>query len=118
VLGQRIMMDLNYGISSSNRKLREYENLSYQLNVIKDQYPDIDIESKKDSTDLERVLFLGKVSDDYGLTKLRLVYFPVGKENEAAIENIQISTGNIDSFTFEFPGRSEEHTSELQSREN
>ncbi|HZW77807.1 MAG TPA: DUF4175 family protein [Flavobacteriaceae bacterium] len=104
VLGQRIMMDLNYGISSSNRKLREYENLSYQLNVIKDQYPDIDIESKKDSTDLERVLFLGKVSDDYGLTKLRLVYFPVGEENEAAIENIQISTGNIDSFTFEFPG--------------
>lgn len=101
---KQLFSHFNYAISSSNKHLKDYENLSFSLNVIKDQYPEIDVQSKRDSLDLERVLFFGNVSDDYGLYKLQLVYFPVGDESILKRENISISKGSYDQFTFEFPG--------------
>src|SRR5690554_1050342 len=99
-----IYRKLDYTVSTSNNRLKEYENLSYSLNVIKDEYPDIQVQSKKDSTDIERVLFLGSVSDDYGLTKLQLVYYPTGEEDQAEVEQLPVNTSNFDQFSFEFPG--------------
>jgi hypothetical protein len=95
---------LDYAITTSNEKLKDYENLSFSLNVIKDQYPDIDIQSKQDSTDTQRILFLGQISDDYGLTKLRLVYFPEGDDKQTKTEVLPLNKTNFDQFTYTFPG--------------
>src|SRR5690606_35692885 len=57
-----------------------------------------------DSTDSQRVLFLGQISDDYGLTKLRLVYFPEGDEKQAKTQALPLNKTNFDQFTYTFPG--------------
>ncbi|MBL4662911.1 MAG: hypothetical protein JKY22_05000, partial [Flavobacteriaceae bacterium] len=77
-LKKGVYRKLDYAITTSNNELKEYENLSFTLGVIKDEYPEISIESKKDTTDAQITYFLGQVSDDYGLTKLQLVYYPQG----------------------------------------
>ena len=94
----------DYAITTSNEKLKDYENLAFTLNVVKDQFPEIDVQSKQDSTNTQRVFFLGQISDDYGLTKLRLVYFPDGDEKLAKTQALQLNKTNFDQFTYTFPG--------------
>ena len=96
---------LDYAITTSNENLKEYENLSFTLGVIKDEYPEIDVQSKQDSTDTQLVYFLGRVSDDYGLTKLRLVYYPTGEEQKAKSESLSLNKSNFDQFVYSFPGQ-------------
>lgn len=103
-LQKGIYNKLDYNITTSNERLKDYENLAYTLNVIKDQFPEITVDSKRDSTDSQRIFFLGRVSDDYGLTKLRLVYYPEGKENQSKIESLPLNKTNFDQFTLVFPG--------------
>src|SRR5690606_26692768 len=45
-----------------------------------------------------------QISDDYGLTKLRVVYFPEGDEKQAQIHSLPLNKTNFDQFTFTFPG--------------
>lgn len=94
----------DYAITTSNEKLKDYENLSFSLNVVKDQFPEIDVESKQDSSSTQRVFFLGRISDDYGLTKLRLVYYPESDEKNTKTEELPINKTNFDQFTYAFPG--------------
>lgn len=95
---------LDYAITTSNEKLKDYENLAFTLNVVKDQYPEIDVQSKQDSTNSQRVFFLGQISDDYGLTRLRLVYFPEDDEKQAKTQALPLNKTNFDQFTYTFPG--------------
>ena len=99
-----IYSKFDYAITTSNENLKDYENLAFTLNVIKDQFPEIQVQSKVDSTDSQRILFLGRVSDDYGLTKLRVAYYPEGEENSPKFEALPINKTNFDQFTFVFPG--------------
>lgn len=95
---------LDYAITTSNENLRDYENLSFTLGVIRDAYPEIEVESKQDSTDSQLTYFLGRVSDDYGLSKLRLVYFPIGDESKKQTEVLPVNKTTVDQFVYTFPG--------------
>ncbi|MDC8005093.1 DUF4175 family protein [Aureisphaera galaxeae] len=99
-----VFRKLDYAITTSNEHLKEYENLSFAIGVIKDEYPEIDVQSRVDSTDSQVNYFLGQVSDDYGLTKLQVVYYPVGEEDAKETQSIPVSTNNVDQFVFTFPG--------------
>lgn len=99
-----IYRKLDYALTTSNEHLKEYENLSFAIGVVKDEYPEIEMQSKVDSTDTQIQYFLGQVSDDYGLTKLQLVYYPIGGDEQKKIESIPVSTNNVDQFVYTFPG--------------
>ena len=99
-----VYQKLDYTITTSNEQLRDYENLSFSLAVVKDAYPDISVESRQDSLSLQTYYFLGQVSDDYGLTKLQLVYYPLGDETQSTKVSLPVSTSNFDQFAYEFPG--------------
>lgn len=106
---KRIYSKLDYAVTTSNKDLKEYENLSYSLAVIKDQYPQIKVESKQDSTKQdstkqEIVYFLGNVSDDYGISKLQIVYFSEENNIQKSTKNISISRSNVGQFVYTFPG--------------
>ena len=103
-LDRCVYRKLDYAITTSNDDLFEYENLSFTLGVIKDEYPEIDVESKQDSSDTQIVYFLGRVSDDYGLTKLRLVYYPIGDETNASEAVLPVNNTTVDQFVYSFPG--------------
>lgn len=99
-----VYQTLDYAITTSNKALKDYENLSFTLGVVKDAYPEISVASKQDSTDLQIYYFLGQVSDDYGLSKLQLVYYPVGEETQKKTIQLPVANGSFDQFTYAFPG--------------
>ncbi len=100
---KRVYNTLDYSLSISNKKLMDYENLAFRLDVVKDEYPEINVEMKIDSLDVQTLYFHGKVSDDYGFTKLQVVYYPEGDENRKKYEQIAISNSNISDFITAFP---------------
>jgi len=100
---KQVFSALNYQIATSNSAVNNYEKLTYKIQTVKDAYPEINLQSKIDSTNTDIIYFLGKVSDDYGLTKLQLVYNEFGSTISKK-ENIVISKTNFDQFTYVFPG--------------
>lgn len=103
-LEKNVYSKLDYEISTSNKELKDYENLAFTLNVIKDQYPEISVEAKQDSVNSQITYFMGRVSDDYGLTRLRLVYYPDKNENDKRFESLPLNKSNFDQFLYVFPG--------------
>jgi len=102
-LSKNISSKLDYSITTSNEHLVDYENLTFTLRVIKDEFPEIEVQSKKDTTQSQVVYFLGQVSDDYGLTKLRIVYFPEGEESKPETSLLSLTKSNFDQFVYTFP---------------
>ncbi|WP_417236836.1 DUF4175 family protein [Bizionia paragorgiae] len=100
---KQLFNGLDYSISTSNSNLKDYENLAFNLAVIKDQYPELSIETKVDSLDLQTLYFYGKASDDYGISKLRLVYYPVDNEINKEVKSIPIAASNYAEFITAFP---------------
>ncbi|MCF6308182.1 MAG: hypothetical protein L3J09_09520 [Flavobacteriaceae bacterium] len=99
-----IFRKLDYAITTSNKNLQDYENLSFTLSVIKDEFPEITVESKQDSTSSQKIYFFGRVSDDYGLTKLQLVYYPTGEDAQKKTVSLALNKSNFDQFVYAFPG--------------
>jgi hypothetical protein len=104
VFKKEIYSKLDYAITTSNASLRDYENLSFTLSVIKDEYPEIVMQSKTDTLQDQVVYFLGHVSDDYGFSKLQLVYYPVGQQALKSAESLKFNKSNVYQFVYAFPG--------------
>lgn len=103
-LERKLYQDLDYQISTSNSELENYENLGFSINVIRDEYPKLELQSKRDTIDQRTMYFLGQVSDDYGLKHLKLVYYNSENPKEEYRETIPITSSNIDEFQYTFPG--------------
>jgi len=100
---KRLFNNFDYTISTSNYALKDYENLSFSIRVIKDEYPELNVHVEKDSIDGQTLYFWGQVSDDYGLSKLQLVYYPIGAEQRASHIEIPIAKSSFDDFLCSFP---------------
>lgn len=100
---KQFFSNYNYILSSSNKQLNNYENLEFAIDVIKDQYPEIDLKVEQDSLDLQTLYFYGQLTDDYGFTKLQLVYYPVDNIQNKLFKILPISKSNISDFTTVFP---------------
>ncbi|MAD97647.1 MAG: hypothetical protein CMB99_10015 [Flavobacteriaceae bacterium] len=101
---KKIRRPFEYQITSSNKQLKNYENLSFSVDVIKDEFPKISVESDIDSITRETASFLGQISDDYGLRKLQLVYYDLNAPEEKKSLNLKIDPENIQYFSYAFPG--------------
>ncbi|MDR2971201.1 MAG: hypothetical protein LBU83_04645 [Bacteroidales bacterium] len=83
------------------------DTLSYNIQVIKDLYPEIGVQSQTDSLFSDRVYFKGNIKDDYGFSSLKFVY-SVFDENKNLLEqnktiDININKNNtIQDFYFHF----------------
>ncbi|WP_372754064.1 hypothetical protein [Mariniflexile sp.] len=100
---KRVFNNFNYAISTSNKSIKNYENLAFNIEVVKDEYPVINVKVKTDSLDLQSLYFHGQVSDDYGFSKLQLVYYPANDESKKKIQNIGLSNSNVSEFINAFP---------------
>ncbi|MCM8569645.1 hypothetical protein NE848_09650 [Gramella jeungdoensis] len=94
---------LAYAVSTSNELVKEYENIDYSLKVIRDEYPEINVVTEKDSLNTDIQYFKGDVSDDYGLSRLQLVYFPENDKENLKTVDIPVSKESFDEFHFSFP---------------
>ena len=99
---KKIDKKIAYQISSSNKDLKDYERLKYQINTIKDEYPQIKINTDIDSITRGSAHFVGQVSDDYGLKKLLVVYKELGT-NQYQKQIIDIQKTTFEEFFYVFP---------------
>lgn len=102
-LSKSILQNVEYQILTSNNKVQHYEKLNYQISVIKDQFPTITVNNAPDSLKVNKNYVLGQVSDDYGLSKLQIVYYPKDKPNTAKKALINVKKDVYDQFVFAFP---------------
>ncbi|MCM4167858.1 hypothetical protein KCTC52924_01327 [Arenibacter antarcticus] len=102
-LNQKVYSNTEYKISTSNAVVHDYENLVYSLSVIKDGYPTIRVQQQLDSLDPNVSYYKGEATDDYELSKIRLVYYP--SENETSLQKMELSQPrqNFNSFYYTFP---------------
>lgn len=100
-----ILQNTDYQILTSNAKLKHFEKLNYQISVIKDQFPTIAVNNAPDSLKLNQNVIVGQVSDDNGLSKLQIVFYPKNKTNEAKKMALPVKKDVFDQFIFSFPGQ-------------
>ncbi len=100
---KRVYSNFDYEISTSNKNVKDYDNLSFYINVVKDQYPELNLKSEKDSLDNETIYFFGRVSDDYGLRKLRLVYYDINNVSNINTKEFKVNSSLFDEFIYAFP---------------
>lgn len=102
-LSKNIVQNTEYQVLTSNAKVNNYEKLNYQLSVIKDQFPTINVNNVPDSLKVRTSYVLGNISDDYGLFKLQVVYYVKDKPQTTKRENIVVKPAIYDQFVFAFP---------------
>ncbi|UXX80431.1 hypothetical protein N7E81_04870 [Reichenbachiella carrageenanivorans] len=64
----------SYQLHLENENSRNKDSIAYQIDVIKDEFPKIAIDTYQDTTLYAFIIFNGLVSDDYGISKLEFVY--------------------------------------------
>ena len=99
----RFLQSVNYTLSTSNSFLKNYQPLSFRLEIIKDKLPSIQVEEKLDSLNPSLKYYGGKISDDHGISGLILRYREIGEESFQS-ESINFSAGTISQFYVSFPG--------------
>lgn len=103
LFSKKILQNTNYQIASSNSTLKDYEQLQFSIETIKDEFPTISVTSNIDSISRGTAYFMGQLSDDYGISKLQLVYYSIQNPKKQLIKNISIGKQNVQTFFYEFP---------------
>ncbi len=103
IFSKNIFENTDYQILTSNKNKKHHEKLQYKLNVIKDNYPSISVNTIPDSLGIDKNILIGEVSDDYGLSKLQIVYYKKSNQKEVEAFNLSINKGVFDRFHYIFP---------------
>ncbi|WP_420552010.1 DUF4175 family protein [Tenacibaculum aiptasiae] len=104
-LNKQLKESINYQITTTNKNLKDYEQLQFSIDVTKDEFPTINVNSNIDSISRGNAQFVGQISDDYGFKKLELVYYDKNNISESKNTLININKNNIQTFFFEFPNK-------------
>ena len=75
----------NYNVYIRNKVTDEELALSYNIDVIPDIYPDIEVIRIEDSTRLTRFFFKGVIGDDYGFSSLKFHYNIANEDTAIAL---------------------------------
>jgi hypothetical protein len=88
----------DYHLQLENAQSKSKERISYNITVVKDQFPTVQVEKYNDTILYNYISLGGKIADDYGLRALKLFYRIKNKEKNdnkpyRAI-NLPIETGS------------------------
>lgn len=103
LLSKNIFQNTDYQIVTSNSKIRDYEKLNYNISVVKDQFPTINVGNAPDSLRVAKNIVLGQVADDHGLSRLQVVYYPKDNPSQAKKGTLPVKKEIYDRFVFAFP---------------
>ena len=102
-LSKKVSQNIDYQIVTSNKHIQNYEQFSYQIAIIKDQLPTIVANNAPDSVKVDKSFVIGQISDDIGLSKLQVVYYPKANPSDSKRGAIRIKASMYDRFVFQFP---------------
>ena len=102
IIAEAIILEKsNYSIIVNNNNLTD--TLTYFIEVIKDQFPKIKLESTTYDTINENHLFKGLVQDDYLVNKLEFIYSYKNKDSLIVFsKDVFIDRKNTETFFFAF----------------
>ena len=99
----RVKNPIDYEIVTSNSNVSNFEKLQYQINIIKDQFPSITTQFAPDSLKIKEKVIIGQVADDYGLSKLQIVYYDKNSPSVLNKFSLPIKKDAVDRFVYSFP---------------
>lgn len=99
----RPLNDESYTLFLKNNYFDQFDSVNYQLSVIPDQFPQIDVQTYEDSLNNSLIYLSGDANDDYGLSNLSLNYQVIhadGKAQSNQAVKINISEGKSTTFRY------------------
>lgn len=84
----RFLSSLPYYLLLSNRQQTDVDSLKYNVQIIEDQYPQVDIQVLKDSTLSQQILITGTAGDDYQVRRNLFIYQVLDEQQKV------VRTGN------------------------
>ncbi len=95
-----------YQVRLQNQYSTNKEEINYYINVIPDQYPKISMQEYQDTLTYNFLSVGGSVSDDYGLSQLRLFYRITREGRAGELKSVPINISNdqsIQNFYYQLP---------------
>ncbi|HYK75600.1 MAG TPA: DUF4175 family protein [Daejeonella sp.] len=87
------MENANYSIAAKNKEVNLSDSITYQIQVIPDLNPTIEVNERVDSINNKLFYFMGQVNDDHGFSKLNFIYQIL---NEGSSKPVKQLTKSID----------------------
>lgn len=102
-LGKKWFKSGDYAISTSNARVRDFDQLAFHIQVIRDEYPKIEVGMQRDTLNPNQVYFGGVASDDYGMSALELVCRSLTAPEQLQVIPLGRPEGNFEQFYYTFP---------------
>jgi len=105
VYQSRFLSDTSYTLSLRNNESGVADNYQYNVQVIPDQYPVIQLQEFRDSVTGTQILLNGTAGDDYGITKVLFHYQVLNEKNQSLSSNaipLKINQGALTTFQHYF----------------
>ena len=100
---QRITRSSSYKVFLSNADNHFDDSVSYNINVIPDQYPTISLEAFEDSIDQRFIYFMGDITDDYGLKNLTFNYsIQKHKADKSSVVSLPVDFDRGSASTYDY----------------
>jgi hypothetical protein len=97
----KAIKNLSYSIRPVNSNVSESDRVSYELRVIPDLLPVIDVNERADSVNSRLLYFVGQASDDYGFSKLNFNYRVLSEKDEnSEIKSVKFDKNALQSNFF------------------
>ncbi|MEC3963941.1 hypothetical protein [Flagellimonas halotolerans] len=100
---RRMFNDLDYELSTSNERVKDFEKLAYRLNVIKDEKATVQVNQVLDSLQPNQSYYIGQAADDHGLKEIRLVCYPSDDMKNIQRVSLESPKTNVYQFYYTFP---------------
>ena len=79
---RRFLQNNNYTIKALNQfVLNAEDSVNYNISVVADQFPGIDVSEKADSLNFKNIYFSGQIKDDYGFSRLTFYFKKFGTDS-------------------------------------
>lgn len=82
----RLLKRGKYSLIFKNNDSSINDSVAYNLNVITDEFPKIEVQERIDSANVNVLYFIGNISDDYGLSSLKF-HYQVTKTDDKTRQN-------------------------------
>ena len=96
----RFMNDTAYTVTLHNKEAAVADSYRYQVQVIPDQYPVIQLEQHKDTVSGKQILLTGTAGDDYAITRVSFNY-EISDKNKPLLSKsipVKFTPGALTSF--------------------
>lgn len=95
---RQIFKNQPYSLELNNANGRQQGTIVYEIKVIKDRAPEIEVKMLADTLLYKYVVFAGHLSDDHGLSNLRLHY--AKNSSDKGIINLPVDKGSLSQSLF------------------